>query len=149
MSVACGTVAVSLLPCRRHLTLYARSVPNAVCVAPPEDEEVMLETCRDSRFSINWMKSASSWFYYTNILWCTVRKTLGMPETCLQILCLFAYNLTLHTKQFLCCELVFLLHPCVPRQYSCIVRRLRARNPLRLGLCTQHNRFPTNSDNRN
>jgi hypothetical protein len=28
------------------LTLYARNTPNAVCVAPPEDEQVMLETCR-------------------------------------------------------------------------------------------------------
>jgi hypothetical protein len=39
MSVGCGTVAVSL-------TLYARSVPSAVCTVPPEDEQVMLETCR-------------------------------------------------------------------------------------------------------
>jgi hypothetical protein len=31
MSVGCGTIAVS---------------PNAVCEAPPEDEQVMLETCR-------------------------------------------------------------------------------------------------------
>jgi hypothetical protein len=27
-------------------------------------------------FSTNWMKSASCWFRYTDILWCTVRKTL-------------------------------------------------------------------------
>jgi hypothetical protein len=26
--------------------------------------------------SINWMKSASRWFHYTDILWCTVSKTL-------------------------------------------------------------------------
>jgi hypothetical protein len=26
--------------------IYARNIPNAVCVAPPEDEQVMLETCR-------------------------------------------------------------------------------------------------------
>jgi hypothetical protein len=39
MSVGCGTAAVKL-------TLYARNVPNAVCAAPSEDEQVLLETCR-------------------------------------------------------------------------------------------------------
>jgi hypothetical protein len=29
-----------------YYTLYARDIPNVVCVAPPEDEQVMLETCR-------------------------------------------------------------------------------------------------------
>jgi hypothetical protein len=29
-----------------QLTLYARNIPNVVCGAPPEDEQVMLETCR-------------------------------------------------------------------------------------------------------
>jgi hypothetical protein len=48
------------------LTSYARSIPNAVCVAPPEYEQVMLETCRSFWFSINWMKIASRWFHYTN-----------------------------------------------------------------------------------
>jgi hypothetical protein len=51
-----------------QLTFYARNIPNAVCVAPPEDEQVMLETCRDSWFSINWIRSASRWFHYTCIL---------------------------------------------------------------------------------
>jgi hypothetical protein len=31
-----------------------------------------------SWFSINWMKSASPWFHYPDILWCAVRKTLNM-----------------------------------------------------------------------
>jgi hypothetical protein len=26
----------------------ARNIPSAVCAAPPEDEQVMLETCRGS-----------------------------------------------------------------------------------------------------
>jgi hypothetical protein len=39
--------AVKLQPCYSQLT-YARNIPNAVCVAPPEDEQVMLETCRGS-----------------------------------------------------------------------------------------------------
>jgi hypothetical protein len=39
MSVGCATVAVS--------TLYACNTPSAVCSAPPEDEQVMLETYRD------------------------------------------------------------------------------------------------------
>jgi hypothetical protein len=46
MSVGRGTVAVSLHPCHSQLTLYARNLPNAVCGAPTEDEQVMLETCR-------------------------------------------------------------------------------------------------------
>jgi hypothetical protein len=31
-----------------QLTLHARNIPSAVCVAPPEDEQVILETCRGS-----------------------------------------------------------------------------------------------------
>jgi hypothetical protein len=41
---------------------YALSIPIVVCAAPPEDEQVMLETCRGPWFSINWMKSASRFF---------------------------------------------------------------------------------------
>jgi hypothetical protein len=29
-----------------QLTYHARNIPTAVCVAPPEDEQVMLETFR-------------------------------------------------------------------------------------------------------
>jgi hypothetical protein len=46
---------------------YARNTLNAVCSAPPEDEQVMLETCRGPRFSINLMKSASCWFNNTEL----------------------------------------------------------------------------------
>jgi hypothetical protein len=60
-----------------QLTLYARNIRNSVCVAPPEDEQVILETCRGPWFSINWMKSASRWFHYTDILWCTASKILS------------------------------------------------------------------------
>jgi hypothetical protein len=76
MLAGCGTVAVSLQLCHSQLTLYARSVPNAVCVTPPKNEQVMLETCRGPLFSINWMKSASRLFHYTDVLWCTVSKIL-------------------------------------------------------------------------
>jgi hypothetical protein len=31
-----------------QLTLHARNIPSVVCVEPPEDEQVMLETCRGS-----------------------------------------------------------------------------------------------------
>jgi hypothetical protein len=41
VSVGCGTVAV-----KHQLILYTRNISNAVCVAPPEDEQAMLETCR-------------------------------------------------------------------------------------------------------
>jgi hypothetical protein len=46
MSVGCGTVAVLL-------TLYTHNIPKAVCRAPPEDEQVMLEMSRGAWFSIN------------------------------------------------------------------------------------------------
>jgi hypothetical protein len=48
-------------------TLYASNIPNAVCASLPEDKQVMLETCRGSWFSINWMKSASRRFHYTEL----------------------------------------------------------------------------------
>jgi hypothetical protein len=37
-----------LVYCVRVMSVgcYARNIPSAVCVAPPEDEQVMLETCR-------------------------------------------------------------------------------------------------------
>jgi hypothetical protein len=57
------TAAVSLNSCNSQLTLYARNISNAVCVAHPEDEQVMLETCRGPWFSIHWMNSASRWFH--------------------------------------------------------------------------------------
>jgi hypothetical protein len=63
-------VAVKLQSWHRQLTLYARNIPSSVCVKPPEDEQVMLETCRGPWSSINWMKSASpllSSFWYTMI----------------------------------------------------------------------------------
>jgi hypothetical protein len=41
----------------------------------------MLETCRGLWFSINWMKSASSWFHYTDILLCTVSETLILSSS--------------------------------------------------------------------
>jgi hypothetical protein len=77
MSVGCATIAVKLQSWHSQLTFYARNISSAVCVAPPEDEQVMLETYRGPCFSINWMKSASHWFHYTDILWCTISKTLS------------------------------------------------------------------------
>jgi hypothetical protein len=32
-------------PASSQLTQHARSIPSAVCGAPPADEQVMLETC--------------------------------------------------------------------------------------------------------
>jgi hypothetical protein len=76
-SVDCGTVAFWLQPCHSQLTLYVRSIHNSVCVVPPKDEQVMLKTCRGPWFSINWIKGVSRWFHYTDVLWCTVNKTLS------------------------------------------------------------------------
>jgi hypothetical protein len=43
----CGTTAVKLKQFHSQLTIYARNIPNTVCAATPEDEQVMLETYRD------------------------------------------------------------------------------------------------------
>jgi hypothetical protein len=56
-----------------------------------EDEQVMLETCRGPEFLIKWIKSASCWFYYTDILWCTVNKR----SLYYFILCLSTYVLSI------------------------------------------------------
>jgi hypothetical protein len=41
-----ATIAVSLQSRQSQLTLYARNITNAVCIAPHEDKQVMFETCR-------------------------------------------------------------------------------------------------------
>jgi hypothetical protein len=113
MSAGCGTIAVSLQPWNSQLTLYARSIPSAVGLAPPEDEQVVLETCRGPWFSINWMKSSSRWFHYTDILWCMVSNILslraclswGLDNVCLSYWRIHAPNFkhaspTKHEKDF-------------------------------------------------
>jgi hypothetical protein len=57
MSVGCATIAVSLQSWPSHLT-YARNIPSAVCVAPPEGEQVILETHDCSDGAANWHKHA-------------------------------------------------------------------------------------------
>jgi hypothetical protein len=37
---------VKLQSWHSQLTFYSRNIPSAVCAVPPEDEQVMLETCR-------------------------------------------------------------------------------------------------------
>jgi hypothetical protein len=41
-------VRVMSVGCTRTGVEHARNIPSAVCFAPPEDEQVMLETCRGS-----------------------------------------------------------------------------------------------------
>jgi hypothetical protein len=60
-----------------------------VCVALPEDEQVMFEKCRGPWFSINWMKSASRWFHHTDKLstdHTTSQTRREKHETCTSIL---------------------------------------------------------------
>jgi hypothetical protein len=35
-----------------QLTLHTRNIRSAVCLSPPEDEQIMLETCRGPEFLI-------------------------------------------------------------------------------------------------
>jgi hypothetical protein len=51
---------------------------NSVCAEPPEDEQVMLETCRGFFLLINWIKNTSRLFHYNDILWCMINTTLKM-----------------------------------------------------------------------
>jgi hypothetical protein len=51
-------------------------MPTAKGGAPPEDEQVLLETCRGPEFLMGCMKSASRWFHCTDIPWGTVNKTI-------------------------------------------------------------------------
>jgi hypothetical protein len=60
------TIAVSLQSWHSQLALYARNIPSAVYAVPPEDGQVTLETCRGAWLSINWKKSASRWFHYSD-----------------------------------------------------------------------------------
>jgi hypothetical protein len=71
---------MKLQPWHSQLTLYACNIPSVVCAGPPEDEQGMFETRRGSRFLINWIKSASRWFHFTDILWYKVNKTLSLSE---------------------------------------------------------------------
>jgi hypothetical protein len=47
LSVDCIGVKVELQPGCSQLIPHARTIPSAAYVIPPEDEQVMLETCRD------------------------------------------------------------------------------------------------------
>jgi hypothetical protein len=71
MWVGCTRIGVELVP-------QARNIPSTFHIAPPEDEQVMLETCRGPYFLINWIKSASRWCNCTDIPWCTFNKTLSL-----------------------------------------------------------------------
>jgi hypothetical protein len=46
VSIGCATIAVTLQSWHIQLT-YARNIPGAVCVAPPEDKQVKLATRRN------------------------------------------------------------------------------------------------------
>jgi hypothetical protein len=58
---------------KRKLVYYVRVMSvgrtriGVFCVAPPENEQVMLETFRGHYFVINWIKFASRWFYSTDL----------------------------------------------------------------------------------
>jgi hypothetical protein len=101
-------------------------IPSAVCVATPEDEQVMLETCRGPWFLINWIISASRWFHYTDIIWCTVNKILNN----LNIHCRLHNDLPLN--RFL--SRVSLLYVCTSCEYY--------RPEARLEVAERKNAFP-------
>jgi hypothetical protein len=61
-----------------------------------------------SLFSVNWIKSAWRWFHYTDVLWCTVSKTLFVCG------CLSVAPVKTHTQHLLernvGCLVLVLLH---------------------------------------
>jgi hypothetical protein len=77
MSVGCATFAVKLQWWHSQLTLYAPNVPMLSVQHLLRISSQCSKKCRGPWFSINWMKSASRWFHHTDILGCTVSKTLS------------------------------------------------------------------------
>jgi hypothetical protein len=73
-----GQWAVARLQGNGHYTHAIYQTP--FVLAPHEDEQVMLETCRGPRFSINLMKSASRWFHYTDYYSLFVVKFVGLNK---------------------------------------------------------------------
>jgi hypothetical protein len=49
-----------------QLTKHVCTTLIAACLIPPEDEQVMLETCTGHQFLINWKDRASCWFHCTD-----------------------------------------------------------------------------------
>jgi hypothetical protein len=47
-------------PGSSHQTQHARNIQIVVCAAPPEDEQVVLETCKGCQFIINLIKTCIS-----------------------------------------------------------------------------------------
>jgi hypothetical protein len=54
--LAATRVGIPHQPGSNWPTLHARNVLTVVCAAPPEDEQVVLETCRGCYFITNWIK---------------------------------------------------------------------------------------------
>jgi hypothetical protein len=63
LSITCSSSGFAAHTAFGIMRAYNSNIPNAVCVAPPKDEQVMLETCRGPWFSINWMKNTYRWFF--------------------------------------------------------------------------------------
>jgi hypothetical protein len=67
MSVGCTWMDWNSSPVAANIhNTHARNKSSAVCVADPEDEQVMLETCSGPWFWRNWMKSSSGWLHRTD-----------------------------------------------------------------------------------
>jgi hypothetical protein len=81
------------------------------CAAPPEDEQVILETCKGSWFSINWVGSASRSFRFIilikqlSLLWC--RKEFVYNCTCVDVINNVLYKEV--TEHFVFCRTKFQL----------------------------------------
>jgi hypothetical protein len=90
MSVGCTRIGVEL----HYTPILVQPTDSA---APPEDEQVMLETCRDPWFLINLIKSASCWFYYTDVGTCLPCYTTShLKHFNLRMLANIACDLHLH-----------------------------------------------------
>jgi hypothetical protein len=67
---------------------------------PPEDEQVMLETCRGPWFSINWMKSVSRWFHYTDAPLLLLLKSRRYNSLTLSLQTSYVYGAPFKAKHF-------------------------------------------------
>jgi hypothetical protein len=105
MSVGCTRMEASA-------SILVQPTDITACVVPPEDTQVMLETCRGPKLLINWIKSTSHWFYYTDILRCMTLSFQIYFSTCSKICCMTdskqwyqTFCIVIYTKQFMvpCC----------------------------------------------
>jgi hypothetical protein len=103
MSFGCIRTEVPRQSWYSQLTQHARNIRSAVCVMPPEDEQVILETCK-SPLILN--KLNKKWITLVSLYWCNIFLSGILHELCC-LMCLVVRRHTVAecTRLFGCYEL--------------------------------------------